>query len=82
MNVIAFMVLVLAVIFILFIPRISYLVRKMNSKHDDLSLKQKLTKNVNRFGRSLEYRIFDFSISYRCFVYNLSKTDNIRDNTY
>ena len=44
MNVIAFMVLVLAVIFILFIPRISYLVRKMNSKHDDLSLKQKLTK--------------------------------------
>ena len=32
MNVIAFMVLVLAVIFILFIPRISYLVRKMNSK--------------------------------------------------
>lgn len=44
MNVIAFMVLVLAVIFILFIPRISYLVRKMNSKHNDLSLKQKLTK--------------------------------------
>ena len=81
MNVIAFMVLVLAVIFILFIPRISYLVRKMNSKHDDLSLKQ-TNKNVNRFGRSLEYRIFDFSISYRCFVYNLSKTDNIRDNTY
>lgn len=43
MNVITFMVLVLAVIFILFIPRISYLVRKMNSKHEDLSLDRKLT---------------------------------------
>ncbi len=43
MNVIAFMVLVLTVILILFIPGISYLVRKINSKHKDLSLERKLT---------------------------------------
>lgn len=43
MNVIVFMVLVLTVILILFIPGISYLVRKINSKHKDLSLERKLT---------------------------------------
>ena len=43
MNVIAFIVLVLTVILILFIPGISYLVRKINSKHKDLSLERKLT---------------------------------------
>ena len=43
MNVIAFMVLILTVILILFIPGISYLVRKINSKHKDLSLERKLT---------------------------------------
>lgn len=43
MNVIAFMVLVLTVILILFIPGISYLVRKINSKHKNLSLERKLT---------------------------------------
>ena len=31
------------VILILFIPGISYLVRKINSKHKDLSLERKLT---------------------------------------